>query len=117
MDTIDAALEHVLNHAPASSPASASERTGVLMRLRNRTSSDARILIVDDRRPTCACLERLRVRPGYTALTSTWTRSRCAHCTARNDYDLILLDLQLPVMDGFQVMTALQAGRPTVTCR
>jgi PAS domain S-box-containing protein len=27
-----------------------------------------------------------------------------------NDYDLILLDLQLPVMDGFQVMAALQAG-------
>jgi PAS domain S-box-containing protein len=28
----------------------------------------------------------------------------------KNDYDLILLDLQLPVMDGFQVMAALQAG-------
>jgi PAS domain S-box-containing protein len=71
---------------------------------------DARILIVDDQAANVRLLERLLGEAGYTCVASTMNPQQVCRLHRRNDYDLILLDLQLPVMDGFQVMAALQAG-------
>ncbi len=71
---------------------------------------DARILIVDDQKANVHLLERLLGQAGYTNLASTMDPLQVCALHRSNDYDLILLDLQLPVMDGFQVMAALQAG-------
>ena len=71
---------------------------------------DARILIVDDQEANVHLLKRLLGEAGYTNLTSTMDPLQVCALHRSNDYDLILLDLQLPVMDGFQVMAALQAG-------
>jgi PAS domain S-box-containing protein len=70
----------------------------------------ARILIVDDQEANVRLLERLLGEAGYTNLSSTMDPQQVCALHRQNDYDLILLDLQLPVMDGFQVMAALQAG-------
>jgi PAS domain S-box-containing protein len=80
------------------------------MRLPEQDILGARILIVDDQKANVRLLERLLGEAGYTALTSTMDPQQVCALHRENDYDLILLDLQLPVMDGFQVMTALQAG-------
>jgi len=37
-----------------------------------------------------------------------WIRRRFVSSIGKNRYDLILLDLQMPVMDGFQVMEGLK---------
>ncbi|HLF30874.1 MAG TPA: response regulator, partial [Xanthomonadales bacterium] len=71
---------------------------------------DARILIIDDQEANVHLLERLLGEAGYTGVSSTLDPLQVCALHRRNDYDLILLDLQLPVMDGFQVMAALQAG-------
>jgi PAS domain S-box-containing protein len=71
---------------------------------------NASILIVDDQEPNVSLLSQLLGDAGYTAVTSTMNpRDVCAlHRT--NRYDLILLDLQMPGMDGFQVMEGLKTN-------
>jgi PAS domain S-box-containing protein len=45
---------------------------------------------------------------GYVSITSTTNPSEVCKLHRKNCYDLILLDLQMPVMDGFQVMEGLK---------
>ncbi len=80
------------------------------MRLPVQDILEARILIVDDQEANVRLLERLLVEAGYVNLSSTMNPQQVCAMHRQNDYDLILLDLQLPVMDGFQVMAALQAS-------
>jgi diguanylate cyclase (GGDEF)-like protein len=68
----------------------------------------AQILIVDDKEANVQLLEQLLRKAGYLNLTST--TNPCAVCDLHRSqhFDLILLDLQMPDMDGFAVMAALQ---------
>ena len=70
----------------------------------------ARILIVDDQEPNIRLLEQLLADSGYTCVESTMDPSAVCALHRRKPYDLILLDLQMPVMDGFQVMEALKSN-------
>jgi putative two-component system response regulator len=70
-----------------------------------------RILIVDDQRANVRLLEHTLRRAGYDEVTSTGESSEVASLHAQNPYDLILLDLQMPEMDGFAVMHALEESR------
>ncbi|MFV8599172.1 adenylate/guanylate cyclase domain-containing protein [Ralstonia pseudosolanacearum] len=75
------------------------------------TSSDilnASILIVDDLEANILLLEQMLHRAGYARLTSTTNPRAVCELHRQNHYDLILLDLQMPVMDGFRVMDALK---------
>jgi adenylate cyclase len=45
---------------------------------------------------------------GYLSIASTTDSREVCELHRRNHYDLILLDLQMPVMDGFQVMESLK---------
>ncbi|WP_295453780.1 response regulator [uncultured Thiodictyon sp.] len=69
----------------------------------------ARILIVDDQNANVQLLLNLLGDAGYTSLTATMDPLSVCALHQSNDYDLILLDLLIPVMDGFQVMAQLQA--------
>jgi PAS domain S-box-containing protein len=80
------------------------------MTLTDHEILSASILIVDDQANNVKLLERLLADAGYTGVSSTMDPQQVCALHRKNDYDLILLDLQLPVMDGFQVMAALQAG-------
>jgi putative two-component system response regulator len=68
---------------------------------------NARILIVDDQIPNVKLLEHLLQGAGYTAVTSTTDPREVCDLYAKNRYDAILLDLNMPHMDGFQVMAEL----------
>ncbi len=70
----------------------------------------ASILIVDDQEPNIALLEQLLGEAGYTHVTSTMNPQEVCALHRKNRYDLILLDLQMPVMDGFEVMAALKTN-------
>ena len=75
------------------------------------TESDilnASVLIVDDQPANVQLLEALLTEAGYTAVTSTMNPLEVCALNEKNHYDLILLDLKMPVMDGFQVMAALK---------
>jgi len=69
---------------------------------------NARILIVDDQQANVALLEEILHDVGYFRITSTMDPYTVCEMHRANHYDLILLDLQMPGMDGYQVMEALK---------
>jgi PAS domain S-box-containing protein len=68
------------------------------------------ILIVDDQESNVLLLEQLLADAGYTCVASTMNPQAVCALYQKNRYDLILLDLNMPVMDGFQVMDELKTG-------
>jgi len=66
-------------------------------------------LIVDDQAANVRILEQVLRRAGYRNVTSTMDPHAVCELHTANHYDLILLDLQMPHMDGFQVMEGLKA--------
>jgi len=68
----------------------------------------AKILVVDDQPANVLLLERMLGEAGYRAVTSTLDPHAVRALHAQHRYDLILLDLQMPGMDGFQVMEGLK---------
>jgi PAS domain S-box-containing protein len=71
---------------------------------------NARILIVDDQQSNVSLLEQLLGEAGYTRVSSTMNSQEVCALHRKNRYDLILLDLQMPGMDGFHVMAALETN-------
>jgi PAS domain S-box-containing protein len=70
----------------------------------------ASILVVDDQQANVALLEETLRQAGYTGVTSTRNPQEVCALHRKNRYDLILLDLQMPGMDGFQVMEGLKTN-------
>jgi putative two-component system response regulator len=71
-----------------------------------------KILIVDDQEVNIVLLERMLRGAGYVSITSTTDPGEVCGLHLKNRYDLILLDLQMPGMDGFQVMAGLKEIDP-----
>src|SRR5450631_1432338 len=74
------------------------------------TILNASILIVDDQQSNVSLLEQLLGEAGYTCVTSTTNPQEVVALHRENRYDLILLDLQMPGMDGFGVMEVLKTN-------
>ena len=72
---------------------------------------NASILIVDDQESNIALLEQLLSEAGYTCVASTLNPQEVCALHRKNHYDLILLDLQMPGMDGFAVMEGLKTNQ------
>jgi len=69
---------------------------------------NANILIVDDQLAHVHLLERLLRDTGYVKVATTIDPQEVCALHRKNHYDLILLDLQMPLLDGFGVMEGLQ---------
>jgi adenylate cyclase len=69
---------------------------------------NARILIVDDMEANIRLIERALQGAGYVSVASTRDPRKVRDLHRENRYDLILLDLNMPGLDGFQVMEALK---------
>jgi adenylate cyclase len=67
-----------------------------------------KILIADDKKANVLLLEQLLRGAGYDSVTSTTESDKVCELHLLNRYDLIVLDLQMPGMDGFQVMEHLK---------
>ncbi|MEO7031826.1 MAG: response regulator [Herbaspirillum sp.] len=69
---------------------------------------NASILIVDDQKANVLLLEQMLRNAGYLRISSTMDPRAVCALHREHRYDLILLDLQMPDMDGFAVMEDLK---------
>jgi two-component system cell cycle response regulator len=69
---------------------------------------NANVLIVDDQDINIRLLEHMLGGAGYVSVTSTTNPLDVSELYRKNRYDLVLLDLQMPRMDGFQVLENLK---------
>lgn len=69
----------------------------------------ANILIVDDQDSNVTLLDKMLRGAGYECVTSTKDPHQVCELHRKNRYSLILLDLQMAGLDGFQVMESLKA--------
>jgi PAS domain S-box-containing protein len=73
---------------------------------------NANILIVDDQQANVLLLEEMLHDAGYKSTTSTTDPYQVSEMYRKHRYDLILLDLHMPGLDGFQVMEKLKEIEP-----
>lgn len=76
--------------------------------------SDVSILVVDDTPANVRLLEEMLVARNYGVLVAT-TGAEALDAVRRHRPDLVLLDVQLPDFDGFEVCRQLRADRTTAT--
>lgn len=74
-----------------------------------------RVLIVEDERPLAHALELKLQHEGFEAVIAT-NGQECLDLIDREHFDVMLLDMMMPVMDGFQVLHELESrkAKPTV---
>lgn len=74
--------------------------------------ANARILIIDDEPANVLLLSKLLARQGCTQVSTATDPREGVALYAREAQDLILLDLRMPFMDGFEVLSALREADP-----
>jgi len=67
-------------------------------------SLDASILVVDDEPANVKLLVKLLSLQGYTNIVSTVNPEDVMSLYKENNFDLIILDLDMPILDGFAIM-------------
>ena len=69
---------------------------------------NAKILIVDDQLVNTKLLEKMLHHAGYQQIFSTTNSHEVKSLYFEHEIDLILLDIRMPGLDGFEVMAQLQ---------
>lgn len=71
-----------------------------------------KILIVDDEQLALSSLQRLLRRRGYRKVETCDSAPAAADLIKKNGFDLVLLDLLMPEMDGLQILEAVKPFAP-----
>lgn len=88
------------------------ETAGGITRSTTPAHADACILIVDDDRANLDLVERVLRPEGYRELLSTTDPVAVPDLCEEHGPDLVLLDLLMPEIDGFEVLDRLRTGLP-----
>ncbi len=72
-----------------------------------------RVLVVEDERPTARVIARLvEQHPAYTVAGIETNGERALRFLRENQVDLVISDIQMPVMDGLQLLEQIQSQWP-----
>ena len=73
----------------------------------NQEQLSAKLLIVDDQKPNLRLLQKILGNAGFENVTATTDPLQVEALYKENEFDLVLLDIRMPKMDGFQVLAML----------
>jgi len=71
------------------------------------------LLVVDDDRANCAVISQILSGMGY-AVDVAYNGEAALELVAQNQYDLALLDYQMPGMDGVELLERLREHQPDI---
>jgi signal transduction histidine kinase/CheY-like chemotaxis protein len=74
--------------------------------------SQGRILVVDDEPTVLSVIERVLQQSGYDVTVCTGGQQALSYY-ASNRFDLVLLDVMMPDLDGVEILQRLRAAHPT----
>ena len=77
--------------------------------LGHQTDPHLRILIAEDDEVSLHSSRRMLEKSGYTVVGAV-NGQKVLQCLVEQDFDLILMDVQMPLMDGVEATTAIRAG-------
>lgn len=80
--------------------------------LEEKTIKEAKILIVDDQPANVTLIEKMLDIDGYINVISTTDPTQVEAIYMEQNSDLVLLDLNMPVMDGYQVLAKIREVDP-----
>lgn len=80
--------------------------------LEEKTIKEAKILIVDDQPANVTLIEKMLDIDGYINVISTTDPTQVESIYMEQNSDLILLDLNMPVMNGYQVLAKIREVDP-----
>ncbi len=80
--------------------------------LEEKTIKEAKILIVDDQPANVTLIEKMLDIDGYINVISTTDPTQVEAIYMEQNSDLILLDLNMPMMDGYQVLAKIREVDP-----
>lgn len=70
-------------------------------------NESVKILIIDDVRANTLLLEKLFIMDGYRNIAVIHDSTKALEAIERENPDVLLLDLNMPIVDGFEIMTSL----------
>ena len=74
------------------------------------------ILVVDDRPQNIRLLEAVLAPRGHTVVAATSGEDALQRVAAEPEIHLVLLDVEMPGMDGYAVCRALRLSQPPGSC-
>ena len=78
---------------------------------RRSTEKAAKILVIDDDETVCSLFKDTLEGSGYTVMTISES-SEGLELVNNQDYDLVFLDLKMPVMDGAELFRQIRLAKP-----
>jgi CheY-like chemotaxis protein len=85
------------------------ESKNITKHRRNRT-----ILLVEDQKYNLLVLKKMLERLGINVIAAENGQVAVDICKGNNEFDLVLMDLKMPVMDGYHAMIEIKKIRPGI---
>jgi len=105
----DGEEEVVANSPVTSTNVITNETTGYTGGVKQKTLADANVMVCDDN-PINQKVMSLSLEKHVKTITLASNGQECVDMLARNKYDVVLMDIQMPVLDGYAATQKIRGG-------